>query len=128
MLVSGTAALMHHTLPADCWDRPGAAMVHTLTAYYGNASPQKEPSTSVQCYQAMQAWCRAGRKKKADMANKGTVMIPPPTEFLFQETAPHYKADPALKGQLAAAWTGVAEHRGRTVTLTVAGSALTTIM
>ena len=107
----GAAALMHHTLPTGCWDGPNTAMLRTLTAYYENAHPQSEPPTHVQCYQAMQAWCRAGRKKKADMPDKGTVMMPLPTEFLFHNWAPHYEADPALKGEYAAARTGVAEHR-----------------
>ena len=107
----GAAALMRHTLPADCWDSPNTAMLRALTAYYENAHPQSEPPTHVQCYQAMQAWCRAGRQKKADMPDKGTVMMPPPTEFLFHNWAPHYETDPALKGEYAAARTGVAEHR-----------------
>ena len=107
----GTAALMHHTLPTDCWDGPNTAMLHTLTAYYENARPQNEPPTHVQCYEAMQVWCRAGHKKKTHMPDKGTVMMPPPTEFLFHKWAPHYEADPALKGEYAAAPTGVAEHR-----------------
>ena len=45
------------------------------------------------------------------MPDKRTVMMPPPTEFLFHNWAPHYEADPALKGEYAAAPTGVAEHR-----------------
>ena len=79
----GAAALMHHTLPTGCWDSPNTAMLRTLTAYYENARPQSEPPRHVQCYQAMRAWSRAGCEKRADMADKGTVMMPPPTEFLF---------------------------------------------
>ena len=67
---------MRHTLPTGCWDGPNTAMLRTLTAYYENAHPQSGPPTHVQCYQAMQAWCRAGHKKKADMPDKGTVMMP----------------------------------------------------
>ena len=89
----GAAALMHHTLPTDCWDGPNTAMLRTLTAYYENARPQSEPPTHVQCYQAMQAWCRAGRKKKADMPDKGTVMMPPPTEFCIRPR-PHSPRTP----------------------------------
>ena len=107
----GAAASMHHILRADCLDRPGAAMSRTLTAYYENASPQCEPPPSVQCYQAMQASCRAWRKRKADMPDKGTVMMHPPTEFQFQNSAPLYEAKPALKGEYTAARTGIAEHR-----------------
>ena len=107
----GTAALMHPTPPTGCWGGPITAMLRTLTAYYENARPQSEPPTHVQRYQAMQAWCRAGRKKKADMPDKGTVMKPPPTEFLFYNCAPDYEAAPALKEEWAAARTGVAEHR-----------------
>ena len=44
------------------------------------------------------------------MPDKGTVMMPPPTEFLFHNWAHHYEADPALKGEYAAPQTGVAEH------------------
>ena len=71
----GAVTFMRHTLPADCWDGPNTAMLCALTAYYENAHPQSEPPTHVQCYQAMQAWCRAWRKKKADMPDKGTVMM-----------------------------------------------------
>ena len=105
----GAAALMHHTLPTDCLDVPGAAMLHTLIAYYENASPQCEVPTSVQCYQAMQAWCTAGRKKKAYGPDKETKK--PPTEFIFQDWTQHYEADPAMKGEYAAASTGIADHR-----------------
>ena len=66
---------------------------------------------SVKCNQAMQACCRAGRKRKAGVPDKGTVILPPPTEFLFQDWVPHYEADPALKGEYAATRTGIAEHR-----------------
>ena len=59
----GVAALMHHTLPTGCWDGSNTAMLRTVTAYYENARPQGEPPTHVQCYQAMQARCRAGPKK-----------------------------------------------------------------
>ena len=107
----GAAALMRHTLPTGCLDGRNTAMLRTLTAYYENAHPQSGPPTHVQCYQAMQAWCRAGRKKKADMPDKGTVMMPRPKEFLFHNWAPHYEADPALEGEYAAAPTGVAEVR-----------------
>ena len=107
----GVATLMHHTLPTGCWDGPNTAMLRTLTAYYENAGPQSEPTTHVQCYRAMQAWCRAERKKKAAMPDKGTVMMLPPTEFLFHNWAPHYEAGPALKGEYVADRTGVAEHR-----------------
>ena len=48
-------------------------------------------------YQVMQPWCRAGRKKKEDMPDKRTVMMPPSRQFLFQNVAPHYEADPGLK-------------------------------
>ena len=105
------AALMHHTLTADCWDVPSATILRTLTAYYEDASPQCEPPTSVQCYGAIQAWCRLRGKKIADMPDKGTVLMPPPMEFLFQDWAPHYKADPALQGEYAAATSGIAEHQ-----------------
>ena len=107
----GVAALMHHTLPTYCWDVSDAAMLRTLTAYYENASPQCEHPTSLQYHQAMQASCRAGQKKKADMPDKGTVMMPPPTELLFQDGAPLYEADPALNGEYAAVRTHIAEHR-----------------
>ena len=107
----GRAALMHYTLPTNSWDGSSAAMLRTLTAYYENASPQCEPPTNVNCYQALQVWCRAVRRKTADMPDKGIVMMPPLTEFLFQDWATHYEADPALKGEYAAAGTGVAEHR-----------------
>ena len=76
-----------------------------------NPSPQCEPPANVQYYQAMQACRRAGRKKKADMLDKGTVMMPLPTEFLFQHWAPHYEVNPALEGEYAAARTGIVEHR-----------------
>ena len=45
------------------------------------------------------------------MPDKGTLMMSPRTEFLFQDWAPHCEADPALKGEKAAARTGIAEHR-----------------
>ena len=107
----GAAGLIHHTPPADCLDVPGAAMLCTLTAYYENASRQCDPSTSVQCYEAVQAWCGAGRGRKADMPDKGTVMRPPPSEFPFRDWAPYYEADPVLQGEYAAATSGSAEHR-----------------
>ena len=79
----GAAALMHHTLTADCLDVPDAAMLRVITAYFENASPKCETPTSVQCSHAMQAWCRVRRKKAANMLDKGMVMMPPPTRFLF---------------------------------------------
>ena len=84
----GAAALMRNTLHTGCLDGRNTAMLRTLTAYYENAHPQSGLPTHVQCYQAMQAWCRAGRKKKADMPDKGTVMMPPRTEFLFHNWVP----------------------------------------
>ena len=74
----GAAAFMRHTLATGCWDGPNTAMLRTLTTYCVNAHPQSEPPTHVQWYQAIQVWCRAGRKEKADMPGKGTVMMPPP--------------------------------------------------
>ena len=117
---------MRYTLPTCCWDGLNTAMLHTLTAYYENARPRGEPPTHVQCYQAMQAWCRAGQKNKADMPDKGTVMMPPETVFLFHNWAPHYEADPALKGD-ATARTGVAEHRRADRQVMAEGNSLSTI-
>ena len=45
------------------------------------------------------------------MPDKGTVIMPPSAEFLFQDWAPLYEADSPLNGKYAAARTGIAEHR-----------------
>ena len=102
---------MHHTPPADCLDDPNTAILRTPTAYYENTHPECVFPTTVQCYQAMETWCRAASKKKADIPDKGIVTKPSPTELLFQNCALHNYADPALKEECAAARTGVAEHR-----------------
>ena len=90
--------------------------------------PQREPPTSGQCYQAMQEWCSAGRKKKADMPDKGTVMMPRPQNS-FSEIQPRTtRLTVPCKGNTQLLGLALQSTGTQAVTLAPAGSSLSTIM